>query len=282
MTTPTGLLMWSQPSTYDAVDDRLVITALAGGATGVVQAVTMTAGTGLTVNLSPWLALASCDDGTLAVAGDQQTSAITETAGGGTARTDLLWCDTAPDTGAWTLSLISAAQATGRSGVLLGQITVPANASLASQMTFTPSRQTAAASSTVLAHGLGGTPSIGAASGSRVTLATASFTLAQPRLAYAVAHVSFSYTSSFSGTVTPFVVDIAVSGPTSYDWSGTICTGFNTHVEQYITTTVASLAAGNYTVTLTGQNTWGGAGQGHDSVVEMWDAQWAAEAIPSV
>ena len=49
-------------------------------------------------------------------------------------RQDVIWCDTEPDEGEWSLTVIPRAATAGRPGVLLGYINVPANATLASQM----------------------------------------------------------------------------------------------------------------------------------------------------
>ena len=78
MTTPGGALMWGQAGSYAAPDDRMVITALARGQTGLAKPLALTAGTGLNVLLGAgWLAIADCGDTTLAAIGSrvQQTVA---------------------------------------------------------------------------------------------------------------------------------------------------------------------------------------------------------------
>jgi hypothetical protein len=52
-------------------------------------------------------------------------------------RTDYLWCDIQPDSATWTLSVINATAAAGRTGLAIATLTVPANATLASQFTIT-------------------------------------------------------------------------------------------------------------------------------------------------
>lgn len=137
MTMPTGLLQWGQTGTYDAIDDRLVITALAAGRTGLVRPAVLTAAAGLDVELQGgWLAIADAGDGTSCVVGSRTGLTFTVPAGGSSARTDVLWCDVTPGDAEWALALITPSQITGRAGVLLGSITVPANANLASQFTL--------------------------------------------------------------------------------------------------------------------------------------------------
>jgi hypothetical protein len=134
---PEGLLRWGQAGSYDAIDDRGVITALAGGRLGLVQSPTMAAGTGLVVNLGPWLALVAAGDGTTAVIGDRDSRAIPVGAGTSAARTETLWCDINPEAATWgPLQLLTST--VGRAGLALGTITTPANANAASALTLTP------------------------------------------------------------------------------------------------------------------------------------------------
>ena len=53
-------------------------------------------------------------------------------------RLDILWCDTNPDEGTWSLSILTESQTFGRFGLPLAYLTVPANANLASQYTIVP------------------------------------------------------------------------------------------------------------------------------------------------
>jgi len=136
---PTGLAMWGQAAVYNAVDDRLVISAVTDNlAGGMVRPCAVSAGSGLTLNIAAgWLAVASCGDGTNMVIGARQSHTIAETAGSPTAsRNDLLWADTYPDDGRWICRVIREDQMPGRAGLPLARITVPAGANLASQMTF--------------------------------------------------------------------------------------------------------------------------------------------------
>jgi len=141
MSMPTGLLAWGQAGVYNAVDDRLVIAALANNRNGVVKAPVLTAGSGLTVNLAGgWLAIASAADGTSVVVGSRNQVTISVPAGGGSARNDALWCDISPDQATWTLSLLAQSQLPGRLGVLLANISVPAGANSASAFGFSASQ----------------------------------------------------------------------------------------------------------------------------------------------
>ncbi|MBO0818769.1 MAG: hypothetical protein J2P30_26840 [Actinobacteria bacterium] len=136
---PYGLLMWGQAGIFNAVDDRMVISAVSDSAVGVVRPARMSAGPGLSVQVSAgWLAIASCDDGTHAVVGSRQTHTLTETAGPatGAARRDHVWIETNPDGARWEMKLIPEGDTIGRPGVSVGVITVPAGANLASQFTF--------------------------------------------------------------------------------------------------------------------------------------------------
>lgn len=140
MTTPSGLLSWGQGGTYDAVDDRAVITALANTRQGLVTAVKLTAGTGLNVTIAPgWLGVANCGDSTMAVVGSRSTLSVAVPAGPATgSATYYLWCDVNPDAATWTINVITPAQSTGRSGILLGTVVAPANSNTAAAMTLTP------------------------------------------------------------------------------------------------------------------------------------------------
>ena len=140
MTTPSGKLAWGQPGNYDAFDDRAVITAVTRGRLGLVWPVDAVAGTGLNIVLrGGWLGVASCGDQTSAVVGTREEQMIQASPGPGTgSREDVLWCDTDPDAATWELRVIPAAQIAGRHGIPLVNITVPAGANLASQMTLRP------------------------------------------------------------------------------------------------------------------------------------------------
>jgi len=140
MTTPTGPLMWGQAGAYDAINDRAVIAAVTGYRTGLVGVLTALAGSGLSITVKGgWLGIAPCGDSTSAVVGSSTDQAVTALAGPASgSRTDLIWCDVQPDQGTWSLSVINASAAAGRTGIPLCTLTVPANATLASQMTIAP------------------------------------------------------------------------------------------------------------------------------------------------
>ena len=123
----TGLMEWGQAGSYNAPDDRRVITALmAGRAVGVVNPVVLTAGSGLNVNVAAnWLAVVDCGDGTMGVAGAASALVVPGSAGdAGAPRTDSLWCDINPTNGTFALVIIPQSAETGRQGIRLATITV--------------------------------------------------------------------------------------------------------------------------------------------------------------
>jgi hypothetical protein len=129
--------MWGQQGVYSARDDRQVITALAAARTGIVYSTAMSAGPGLELNVAGgWLAVASAGDGTCAVLSGTDDGMVLVAPGDAADRTDLLWVDVQPDLGTWTASVITAAEAAGRSGIALGTVTVPAGAMSVAQMTL--------------------------------------------------------------------------------------------------------------------------------------------------
>jgi len=140
MTTPSGKLVWAQAETYDAVDDRTLIRALARDRVGTLAAVDAVAGPGLQVILrGGWVAVASCDDATSAVVGSREDQVVMANPGPASdSREDWLWCETHPDEGTWELKILPAAQAALLPGIQIAVITVPAGANLASQMTIVP------------------------------------------------------------------------------------------------------------------------------------------------
>jgi hypothetical protein len=146
MTTPPsgGLLTWGQAGQYNAVDDRMVIAALANRHNGMVTPAVLSAGSGLAVNVAAgWLAVASCADSTLAVIGSRVAMSITVPAGPATgSATYLIWADVNPDAATFTLNVITSAQAVGRAGVQLGTVTAPAGSNTAAAMTLTPTQAT--------------------------------------------------------------------------------------------------------------------------------------------
>jgi hypothetical protein len=140
MTTPSGKLAWGQAGSYDAIDDRSVISAVTRNQVGLLGIPAVTALSGLQLKLAAgWLAVVACGDGTSAVVGSRLDQTVTANAGpaSGT-RTDSLWCDVQPDSGTWSLTVITQTAEAGRTGLRLATLTVPANATLASQMTIAP------------------------------------------------------------------------------------------------------------------------------------------------
>lgn len=138
----SGLLVWGQPGTYDAPDDRMVITALSLGRQGLVAPCVLSAGSGLTVNIAPgWWAVAPCDDGTMCIIGSRHPLTVQAVPGPATgSREDYIWADTRPDDAEWELSVIPAAAAAGRFGLRIASIFTAAGNNLASQMTLQGAR----------------------------------------------------------------------------------------------------------------------------------------------
>jgi hypothetical protein len=143
MTTPGGLLRWGQAGVYSGYDDRVVITALAGGRTGIITPAPMgPAGAGpldITIGAG-WVAVGDCGDGTVAVLTSPVALNLTASPGGASARTDEVHAliDN-PDTASFTLAILPQGTVTG--GVLLGTFDVPANATSAGAFTFHPRQQ---------------------------------------------------------------------------------------------------------------------------------------------
>jgi len=139
MSTPT--LAWGQAGQYNAIDDRLVIRSLSlltpPPQFGVAAPPSLSAGSGLTINVGPWNAIVDCGDGTSAVIGNRAASTVLETAGGASQRTDYIWADINPDGATTTVSVITQAAASGRTGCQLGTVVVPASAATAAAMTIT-------------------------------------------------------------------------------------------------------------------------------------------------
>lgn len=141
MTTPElgGLLMWGQEGVYTAADDRIVITALTAGRTGIMRAAVLGAGMGLAVTVGGgWLAVAPAGDGTSAIAGTVQPGEIYAQPGdaAGT-RTDYVWVDIFPEAGRWQVGIVPAADTEDRAGIRLGTVVVPAGATTSAEMAIT-------------------------------------------------------------------------------------------------------------------------------------------------
>lgn len=138
-TPPSGRLAWAQAGSYDAVDDRAVITALARGKVGTLATVQTAAGSGLQVIArGGWIGVAPAGDGTHCVVGAREDHAVDGSPGPATGtREDLMWCETDVDEGVFHLRILPAVQAAELPGIPLARILVPAGANLASQMTIT-------------------------------------------------------------------------------------------------------------------------------------------------
>jgi hypothetical protein len=140
MSTPSGLLRWGQAGRYSAFDDRVVITALAGGRTGVIRPARLAAAAGLKITVAGgWVAVGDCHDGTVAVLAGTVAVEADAAPGGDQARTDELIAEIVdPETARWALSV----QPPGtRLGVVLGWVDVPAGAASAAEMTLTSREQ---------------------------------------------------------------------------------------------------------------------------------------------
>lgn len=133
---PTGLLAWGQGGIYDAIDDRLVISAVTRYRTGLTWPIEVAAGAGLNVIVrGGWLGVADCGDRTSAVVGSRTDTTVIAIPGPGTgSREDLIWVDVQPDEGRWLMRVITEAESAGRSGLLIGRITAGPGSTLASQM----------------------------------------------------------------------------------------------------------------------------------------------------
>jgi len=144
MTTPYGLLRWGQAGRYTALDDRLVITALAGGRNGIVRPVQMNPGAGLAITVEAgWLAVADCADGTAAVLASDNAIEIRAQPGGDIQRRDEVLAEIIdPETAQWAVSVLPpGASSEGTGGIVLGWVEVPAGATSASQMGLEPREQ---------------------------------------------------------------------------------------------------------------------------------------------
>jgi hypothetical protein len=143
MTTPYGLLRWGQAGRYTAVDDRLVITALAGGRNGIVRPVQMNAATGLAITIEAgWLAVADCADGTCAVLASDNAIEVRALAGGAQDRRDEVVAEiTDPETAQWSVSVLAPGSGVTTGGIVLGWVHVPPGATTAEQMRLEPRGQ---------------------------------------------------------------------------------------------------------------------------------------------
>ena len=132
--------MWGQAGAYDAINDRSVIAGSNGRRAASPAWSTATAGSGLQITVKGgWAGVAVCGDGTSAVVGSTTDQVVTCNPGPASgSRTDYIWCDVQPDQGTWSLAVVDASTVAGRTGLPLVTLTVPANATLATQMTIAP------------------------------------------------------------------------------------------------------------------------------------------------
>lgn len=140
MTTPAGLLKWGQAGIYNGVDDREVIRAVTRMRTGLVWPVAISTGSGLQIVIQGgWLGVADCGDRSSAVVGSRLDLVVQAVPGPPSgSRADVIWVDVAPDDATWQLVVVPQAETVGRPGMPLAWITVPAGATLASQMGIRP------------------------------------------------------------------------------------------------------------------------------------------------
>jgi hypothetical protein len=123
---------------YSAADDRRAITALTVGRSGVIFPAHFTPVEGLTLAVAAgWSAVVPCGDGTNGIAGSNMPLTVDALPGGSAQRTDLIWVDVWPDDGQFALTVIIAEDASGRAGLQIGSILVPAGATNAGQMVVT-------------------------------------------------------------------------------------------------------------------------------------------------
>jgi hypothetical protein len=144
VTTPSGLLRWGQAGRYTAWDDRQVITALAGGRTGIIHPVSMAPAAGLALTVDAgWLAVADAGDGTVAVLTSPVAIQVRVAPGGAAAREDELVAQIIDAEAAqWAIAVLPPGwSAGGQGGIVLGWVHVPPDATSASDMNFEPRPQ---------------------------------------------------------------------------------------------------------------------------------------------
>jgi hypothetical protein len=144
VTVPEGALEWGQAGVYNAVDDRLVIAAVTRNRVGLTWPAVVEAQAGLSIVVrGGWLGVASCGDRTSAIVGSRTDQVVSAIPGPPTGtRQDVLWCDVSPDDAIWQLRIIDASAMAGRPGIPIAFLTVPANATLASQIGIRPADAT--------------------------------------------------------------------------------------------------------------------------------------------
>jgi hypothetical protein len=144
VTTPSGLLRWGQAGKYTAWDDRQVITALAGGRTGIIHPVSMAPAAGLAITVDAgWLAVADAGDGSVAVITSPVAIQVRVAPGGAAAREDELVAQIIDAEAAqWAIAVLPPGwSAGGQGGIVLGWVHVPPGAASASEMDLTARAQ---------------------------------------------------------------------------------------------------------------------------------------------
>lgn len=131
-----GPAMWGQDARYTAREDRLALTALAMGRSGIITPARLTAVPGtLTFTLDAgWQAVGDAGDGTCMVMIGEYPGIVTVLPGDDYARVDVLWAELYPAAGQWSAALLSEADLTSRPGVELGRVSVPPRAATADEM----------------------------------------------------------------------------------------------------------------------------------------------------
>jgi hypothetical protein len=142
MTTPTGQLSWGQAGRYAAVDDRLVISALAGMRHGVVIPARVSAAPPLGIAIeSGWLGVATAGDGTVCVVAGMTATVVQAQAGGAGARTDLVRVYISdPETAAYEIQ-VSPGGVEDTSGLTLAEVDIPAGVTTSAGFTLRPRGQ---------------------------------------------------------------------------------------------------------------------------------------------
>lgn len=136
LTEVTGPAMWGQNAEYTARQDRMALTALAMGRSGVVRPAQFTVVPGtMTIQVAAsWMAIADVGDGSCMVIAGTEPAEVEAIPGGEDPRTDLIWADVFPDDGRWALRVVMQEETQHRSGVSLATIDVPAEATVADYM----------------------------------------------------------------------------------------------------------------------------------------------------
>jgi hypothetical protein len=117
-----------------------VIAAVTRSRTGLAWPIIVRAGAGLDVIVTGgWFGVTDCGDRTSAVVGSRTDQTVSANPGSaGNTREDAIFVEPQPDQGTWTMRVMPLADAAGQAGLIIGRITVPPNATLASAMDIRP------------------------------------------------------------------------------------------------------------------------------------------------